>query len=405
MRALIVRAVVVVLLPGLAAAQTVLLTESEALAQLSSDNPRVRRLSSGVALARVEVEAAGRWPNPRAAFNREAVAGVVEQMVTVSQVLPVTGRRGFDVRAASARLDATSQRAAGELRRLRADLRLSFTELWLAQALERELTRSRDRLAELAAVLARREAAGDAAGFDRLRVEREAIDADADRSGAAARRGRAQALLAGYVSSPTDPAPIEAVRPDGPRTPVPGIEELVAAAERTRGELAALQLEIDAAQFAERAAERQRIPEPEVTAGTKRSNAGLGDVGSVVSVHVSVPLFDRARPERAAAQARASQLRVELEALRRVVRADVTAWRAALVERRAAVDRYRDAAANADQVERIAQVSYDAGVRGILELIDAHRTASEARARLDVLEAAVREAEIELEFASGWEMP
>ena len=40
----------------------------------------------------------------------------------------------------------------------------------------------------------------------------------------------------------------------------------------------------------------------------------------------------------------------------------------------------------------------------ILELLDAHRTLSTARVRQAVLDAAVREAEIELEFVSGWEV-
>ena len=71
------------------------------------------------------------------------------------------------------------------------------------------------------------------------------------------------------------------------------------------------------------------------------------------------------------------------------MRAQITAWRAAVIERREMADRYRAAAtASADEIERIALVSYEAGERGILEL-----------------EAAVREAEIELEFVSGWEIP
>ena len=77
-----------------------------------------------------------------------------------------------------------------------------------------------------------------------------------------------------------------------------------------------------------------------------------------------------------------------------------------MVERRGAADRYRAAAASsAEQIERIAQVSYDAGERGILELLDAYRTAPSARMRQAALDAAVRQAEIELEFVSGWEIP
>jgi outer membrane protein TolC len=48
---------------------------------------------------------------------------------------------------------------------------------------------------------------------------------------------------------------------------------------------------------------------------------------------------------------------------------------------------------------------YDAGERGILELLDAYRTAAAARVRQVELDAGVREAEIELEFVSGGELP
>ena len=119
-----------------------------------------------------------------------------------------------------------------------------------------------------------------------------------------------------------------------------------------------------------------------------------------------MPLFDRGGPERAAAQARAAQVDAEAEALRLTIRTQIGAWRAAVVERRAIAGRYRAAVnASTDEIERIAQVSYESGERGILELLDAYRTASSARVRQAMLDAAVREAEIELEFVSGWEIP
>ena len=74
------------------------------------------------------------------------------------------------------------------------------------------------------------------------------------------------------------------------------------------------------------------------------------------------------------------------------------------MERRRAAERYRAAALRAsDDVVRIAQVSYDAGERSILELLDAHRLGASARTRQAALDLAVRQAEIELGFATGWE--
>jgi cobalt-zinc-cadmium efflux system outer membrane protein len=411
MRAGVLRAVLVAaaVLPAGAGAQTLSLTESQVLAQLTPDSPWVQAARAPVDVARAEVLAAGRWPNPRMTFNREAVAGITENMVMVAQPLQLSGRRGLEVRAASLTADAVSSRADERVRRIRADVRLAFADLVAAQSRERELTRARDRLRTLAELLSRREAAGDAAGFDRLRAEREVLELDADLASAAIDRARAQGALALFLTEPTDPARLEAVLPaavdDAGRSSVPSLDTLTSRAEGSRGDLIALRRDAEAAALAGRAAGRAAVPEPEVVAGTKSSSAGAGDVGGIFSVHVTVPLFDRARPERAAAEARLRQALAEAEVLRRTLRTQIAASRAAVVERRDIADRYLAAmTANADEIERIAQVSYEAGERGILELLDAHRVASAARLRQVSLDAAVRVAEIELEYVSGTEI-
>ena len=405
-RRVLCAALAALLVPFSAVAQTLMLTESDALARLSTGSPRVRAIRAGVEVARVDVLAAARWPNPRLTVDRESVAGVTEYITMVSQPLPITGRRGFDVQAASALAEASSSRADDETRRLRADLRLVFADLLAGQARERELTAARDRLRGLADVLMKREAAGDAAGFDRLRAEREVLDADTDLIVVATERARAQATLASFFGDVRDPSQLVAVGAPAPTAEVPPLEALLEIAETSRGELAALRHEIDAADFAARAAARRLVPEPELVAGTKSSSAGAGDVGSVVMVHAAIPLFDRARPERALAAARAARAEAQADAFRAVLRGQIGALRAMVIERRRAALRYRaEAVMSADEIERIARISYDAGERGILELLDAYRIGSTARTRQAALDAAVRQAEVELAFASGWEIP
>lgn len=386
-------------------AQTLALTESEALTQLSPNSPRVRAIRTAVDIARVDVLTAERWPNPQPSITRESVAGVTEYLTTVSQLLPITGRRGLDAQAASARVSASASRADDEMRRLQADLRLTFADLVTAQVRERELTASRDRLRELAEVLAKRETAGDAAGFDRLRAEREVLDVEADLAAAITERVRGQAMLAAFLDNVSEPSRIVAVRGAPSTAAVPSVDALLQQADATRGALMALRYEIESADFAVRAASRRLVPEPEIVAGTKSSSVGGGDVGSVVTVRTTVPLFDRSRPERALAIARAAQAEAHSASFRVVLRGEVAALREAILQRRSAADRYRTEAVNgAIQIERIAQVSYDAGERGILELLDAYRIGASARIRLAALDLAVRQAEIELTFATGWEI-
>jgi cobalt-zinc-cadmium efflux system outer membrane protein len=383
-----------------------MLSEAEAQARLSSESPRVRAIRAGTEVVRADVLAAGRWPNPRLSVNREAVAGVTENIVTVAQVLPVTGRRGLEVNAATASADASASRADDEIRGARAELRAAYADLVAAQVKEAELARARDRLRELAGVLGRREDAGEAAGYDRMRAEREVMDLEGEWSAARSDRSRAQASVAAFFAEPGDVTALTAVVPARPnRAPLPGVPELLARAEMVRGEAAAFRHEADAARFAERAAARRLVPEPEIVAGTKSSSFGGGDVGSVLSVHASIPLFDRAAPERAIARARLAQAEARADAFQSQLASRIAALRAIVVERREAADRYRAMATeNVDRLERIAQVSYDAGERGILELLDAYRSGAAARTRQAELDAAARRAEIELEFASGWEI-
>jgi len=405
MRSFIVRvAIAMAFLPATAGAQSLTLTESEALARISPDSPRIRAIRSTADLARADVLAAGRWPNPRLTIDREAVAGITEYLTMVSQALPITGRRDLAVQAATASASASASRADEDVRRLRADARLAFATLVAAQTRERELTAIRDRLRELAQALARREAAGDAAGFDRLRAEREVLDTEADLTIAAADRARAQAMLASYMSGVQDPSQLAAMAGSPSTAAVPSLDALLAQAESTRGELRAYRQDTEAARFALRAAERSRVPEPEIVAGTKSSSVGGGDIGSVLTVHASIPLFDRARPERALAEARATQAEARAASFVTVLRGEVTGLRAAVLDRREVATRYRaQALESAAQIERIAQVSYDAGERSILELLDAFRLGASARTRQASLDLAVRQAEIELGFATGWE--
>jgi cobalt-zinc-cadmium efflux system outer membrane protein len=405
MRTVVLCAIVAMVVPSHARAQSVPLTEADALARLSPDSPRLRAIRAAVDVARADVLAAGRWPNPRLTFDRESVAGVTENMTMVAQPLPITGRRGLEVQAASAMADATTNRSDDAMRRARADLRFAFAQLLAAQTREQVLAASRDRLRELAAVLAKREAAGDAAGFDRLRADREVLDIEADYALAASERARAQASVVSYFADAIDPSRVVAV----PRQPIlasiPSVDALVERAEAARGDLLALRNEVDAAHFSAKAADRRWVPEPEIVAGTKSSTVGGGDVGSVFTVHANIPFFDRGKPERALAVARASQAQARIDAFRVALRSDISALRATVLERRDTADRYRSAAVNsAGEIERIAQVSYDAGERGILELLDAYRSGSSARVRQAALELNVRQAEIELEFTSGVEI-
>jgi len=131
------------------------------------------------------------------------------------------------------------------------------------------------------------------------------------------------------------------------------------------------------------------------------------DADRVPRVTVVMPVYNGARFVREAVDSVLAQTFADFELV--VVNdcsTDGTPEILAAIERRALADRYRATAFNsADQIERIAQISYEAGERGILELLDAYRTSAGARVRQAAIDASAREAEVELEFISGWEIP
>jgi hypothetical protein len=91
MRSVVLCAIAAFTLPSFAAAQALPLTEAEALQRLSDSSPRVRAIRAAIDLARADVLAAGRWPNPRFTFDRESAAGNTEYLT----ILPRPDRCRF----------------------------------------------------------------------------------------------------------------------------------------------------------------------------------------------------------------------------------------------------------------------------------------------------------------------
>src|SRR5512144_1303472 len=127
-------------------AQSPPLTEADALSRLSPESPRVRAIRSAIDVARANVLTTTRFPNPRVVWDRESVLGNTEHIVTFAQLLPVSGRRRFEKLAAESIVAAESGRADDAMRRARADLRLAYGDLAAAQARERALGASVERL-------------------------------------------------------------------------------------------------------------------------------------------------------------------------------------------------------------------------------------------------------------------
>jgi outer membrane protein, heavy metal efflux system len=258
-------------------------------------------------------------------------------------------------------------------------------------------------LSEIVRVLREREKAGEGSGYDALRAERELADAEAvlnsERLNVATTRNRLTQFISGSAGTIVAKGELQ------PGPDLPSLDALIVRATSGRGDVVAHQKSVTRYEFEQRAAERQRIPEPTVLAGLKRTSApGFVDNGYVATVTVPLPLFNRGQADAERARALRERTDSERAALVRQVEAEVRSAYEGVILRRNASANYLRSATSAADLAKIASLSYQEGERGILELLDAQRVAVGAQVRSVDLLFEMKRAEIELDRAVGEEV-
>lgn len=378
------------------------ITMDEALRRAEELSPAGQEIALGIERARAEIEASGLWTNPEFSLVREESAGVVERFANVSQTFPLTGRLALERDAARTGHSAAQARAKQERIALRANLRVTFSDLLLAQERSGALQTGRSQLLELVAALRVREREGESSGFDRMRAERELAEVEADHAESLGRLAVARSALAALVALPADG--LEALGSLSQQTPLPEQGEIQGIAAR-RGDVAALDNEAERSDLLARASRLRVVPDLSLTAGTKTTEVGTpDDRGPVLGLSFSFPIFDRGQGGRAVAMAESTLLRARRAKQASLVEAEIQAAYAEVEARRRAEDDYT-AHGNPEDLLRIARATYEGGAMRILELLDAYRTVLAVRLREMELHAAARRAEATLGSALGIELP
>jgi cobalt-zinc-cadmium efflux system outer membrane protein len=269
-----------------------------------------------------------------------------------------------------------------------------------------QLQRGAELLERIVEMLGRREREGESSGYDLLRAEQERVDLRIETAGAEA----ALAVVRAQFGSFFDPAlQMDTVALEG-ELGVSGEaqdpDEAVKRALSQRADLRALLAEAERWDLERRAARRRRFPEPTLTAGWKRTEAfSLEDTGFIAAVTVPLPIFDRGQQtaERAIADRQRDEL--ESEILERRIRSEVQAALAREGAARQAVQWYgQEVDHRAGELRSIAQLAYDEGESGILQLLDAHRTSLAMELRALAVRYEAKNAEIERDLAIGAEV-
>ena len=248
-----------------------------------------------------------------------------------------------------------------------------------------------------------RERAGEASGYERLRIEVEAASVEDALRGAQVDERQAQANALRLLGPEVKALPAlqgtlapERVLPDG--------AALLAELESKRADVRALALEARGAEAARRAAARGWIPEPTVTAGAQFLDVGQPGAGAgyVVGLALPLPFFQRRQGEAARAEAQRELAEARRATLLHAARSRLTVALDAVVARRERLARHRqDVLARAEELRRIASTAYRGGSADLLVLVDAERAAREAQLKAVELALDAVEAETDLLLLAG----
>jgi cobalt-zinc-cadmium efflux system outer membrane protein len=387
-------ATVGLLAPSMAAGQD--RTEREILDLIVRDGPQAQAIRAETEVTRREQLARLAYPNPSVTYSREG-AGFTE-FFQAEQSLPIFGARAALSRAGVAATAAAEAERDARLWLLRSVAAAAVARV-IAEQTRAESTRDQVREVErLIEILRTREREGEGSRFDRLRAEQELRDSHQLVTAADVALTEARAMLAGML--PRDVLVTRVAAGQTPEQPAVTLEILLTRASSTRAELRALQQLATRATLESEAARRARLPAPTLFGGVKRADDTSGrETGGVFGVSVALPLFDAGRREAARWDAERARVEAERTAIAFRIRSEIAGASEVLAVRQAALTQEPSGAA--EELVQIAEVAYREGEVGILELLDAVRTAARARNRAIDLRLDARLAQIALERAVG----
>ena len=343
------------------------------------------------AASAAEIDVIGPRDNPSVELSREGAGGESEYQLGIVQPIDLNGRRGSLRDAARADGLATEAEIARRRQVLVAEVRQAYVQCAAASAQLNVWQRYTDELAEAERVSTARAEAGDTAVYDvrRVRVERRAAEAQLARArGDVAADCAALASLTGIAD---------------PQVELEAITRVTSAGEPgERADLVADERRIEAAQYRARAADQARLPQLAVGAGVLRRDDGVDTAyGPVVSVGVTVPLWNSGSAAVRREEARAAALESELLIARRRVEAEQNTAAARLAAARDAAVTAAGARDDAGRLGTIAETAYQAGEIGVVELLDAYEAAREADLSVIALATDAALAAVEYDLAIG----
>lgn len=293
------------------------LTLEDALERAESNYPELVAFRHAVTAATADAAQAGRWPNPvlemriegyTPGSTNDARPDQQQQILGVSQPLPLAGVPRKQRRAGELRAESEIAALEAQRRALRAMVKRAFAAVLYRQETLQLMEEIITVNAQTVTLAQARAAQGDLPESDLLLAEAQQARLELEHQEASAALQAAWADIAMLMGTPEASLETCAGTLDtmyetfDPSTFAPPLEAHPLLRQSAKAvEAAEAQVQVEGA---------RRWPMPEISAARRHFNATDQDTWDI-GLRFSLPIFDRNRDARAAAAARASQLRAQ----------------------------------------------------------------------------------------------
>jgi len=387
------------------------LTLDDAIARARTTAPRAQAATQRVAAAQGALFQATRLPNPSLELREENLTlsehsgngsdPTIDFFATLSELVEVGGKRRARRGVATAEVQVADATLAQVQQGLTVDTMRRYVAALRARNLGHVLTDAQQGLQAVVSTMERRVTQGYAPEADLMKFRAESARLGVEVARAQLDFGRQAVALAALIGDAVPPAPTQLVDPPQLDAPAGEPADLVRPAVEQRPEVRAAAAQLERARQTVALEQARRLPDPELTAGYKRTQS----VNTLVTgVLVPLPLFNTnaGNIARAAAEERAAA--ADLEVLRRELSAELTALLVTAAELSRRARRIgEDVLRPAEVVWNAARSAFREGGADILKLVDAERVYTDARRdALDLrLEAFAASFEARLYLAEG----
>lgn len=403
--------------PGAALDSGDSLTLEAAVATALSRNPNLETLRREIAAAEGRTKQAGLWPNPvieagiegltpggdgpsqdtAALENLVAITDIAlgqpglwlpsraesdspdqqQRILAISQTLPISGAPA-KARAAE-RIETARLRAEyGALTLdIRADVRAAFSQVLKEQQTVQALQKLAETLEQTLQLARSQQEAGEIAEMEVIKAEANFERFSMDRDTASKELEAARAHLALLLGQPDHPLPACEGALDEALEPINW--DLIQQALGSHPREEAWRLRVEKAEADLRTARAERIPDLDLSIGYRRYDYTDQDTWDI-KAGVEIPLFNRNQGNILAARENIAREESIVAAERNAVLADFRSIRSAYEThaKRAGVFKER-VLPKMEESLAITQAAFGAGDISMLEVLDAHRSLSEAR--------------------------